>query len=139
MSSIALRVERDRVAGVAVEKALPGGGMVANLPMVPFPEGGFQGFEEYDHLRLYLHTWRARFSFGGISGRRENLWQCYKGWQPGDLERFGFGMIALDTRWGTSSPPGFLRVSDWELVRLQAWTNAMEPPVPEVVFHRITN
>ena len=58
-----------------VESALPRNASVFQLPFTEFPAEAppFQmGF--YDHSRAYLHSDTLRWSWGGISGRKEGEW-----------------------------------------------------------------
>ena len=62
------------VAGI--ERLLPAGAMVFQLPYVPFPEtpSPVRMFE-YDPMRGYLHSHHLRWSYGGFKGRPEADWQ----------------------------------------------------------------
>jgi phosphoglycerol transferase len=53
----------------AVERALPPGAALYQLPFVPFPEGA-----SYDHLRPYLHSQRLRWSYPVMRGRPADSW-----------------------------------------------------------------
>ena len=58
-----------------VEAALPPGAMVYQAPAMSFPQpGSLRGIGPFDYLKGYLHTTRLRFSYGGMSGRREGMW-----------------------------------------------------------------
>ncbi len=105
----ALRQTQVAVAGdaafvAALEGSLPQGAMLFMLPLVEFPEGrAVLGAGEYEHLRLYLHARRLRFSFGTDKGRPRESWQLDAAALPparmaADLERYGFAGILLDRR-----------------------------------------
>lgn len=58
-----------------IEKIIPGGA-VYQLPYMPFPEGAFLNdnkFLSYEHFRGYLHSKTLHWSFGGIRGRKGDL------------------------------------------------------------------
>jgi phosphoglycerol transferase len=56
-----------------IEKRLPRGAAVLQLPYVPFPEAGLPGkLGDYDHVRPYLHSNTLRWSFGAMKGRPDD-------------------------------------------------------------------
>jgi phosphoglycerol transferase len=58
-----------------IEKALPEGAGVFQLPMVCFPESTpVGGVASYDHFRGYLHSRRLCWSFGCMKGRSGDRW-----------------------------------------------------------------
>lgn len=60
----------------AVEARLPRSASVFQLPRMVFPESPPVGeLGSYGLLKPYLHTDHLRWSFGGIKGRVESLWQ----------------------------------------------------------------
>jgi hypothetical protein len=60
----------------AIEAELGDGGMVYQLPYVPFPEGDdVGGTGPYDEVRPYLHSTTLRYSFGAMKGRPAD-WQA---------------------------------------------------------------
>src|SRR5206468_1464520 len=62
------------VAGI--ERLLPDGAMVFQLPYVPFPETpALVRMSEYDLMRGYLHSRHVRWSYGGFKGRPQADWQ----------------------------------------------------------------
>jgi phosphoglycerol transferase len=65
----------DRAFFGEVERALPAGAMVFQLPYVPFPEGGRRTeVREYDSFRPYLGTTALRWSYGAIRMRFADAW-----------------------------------------------------------------
>ena len=51
-------------------------GTVFCLPFIAFPETNHSGtLSGYDHARGYLHTKTARWSYGAMKGREDDLWQ----------------------------------------------------------------
>ncbi len=67
---------RDRDFFARVEAAVGDGGLVYQLPYLPFPEGGWTTkWPDYSHLRGYLYTRTIRWSYGAIKGRDADLWQ----------------------------------------------------------------
>ncbi|MFO0879465.1 MAG: hypothetical protein U0840_19125 [Gemmataceae bacterium] len=63
-------VASDRALVAEIERRAPQGGLVFQLPYVPYPEGG-----SYDHLRLSIHARQTRWSFPAMRGRYAALWQ----------------------------------------------------------------
>ena len=62
----------DRRFVTEIDRRLPEGAAVFQLPHLPFPEGGQQaGLFENDLLRGYLHSDDLRWSFGATKGRPE--------------------------------------------------------------------
>ena len=62
----------DRRFVTEIDRRLPEGAAVFQLPYLPFPEGGQQaGLFENDLLRGYLHSDDLRWSFGATKGRPE--------------------------------------------------------------------
>ncbi|MDQ6914836.1 MAG: hypothetical protein M3155_03380 [Actinomycetota bacterium] len=56
----------------AIERRLPRGAAVFQLPYIPFPEGGHvNGIREYDPLVGYLHSHHLRWSYGAMKGRKD--------------------------------------------------------------------
>ena len=66
----------DRAFVTRVEKSLPPGAMIFQLPPISFPEFGrhFQMYD-YSHFRGYLHSRRLRWSYGALRGRETEAWQ----------------------------------------------------------------
>jgi phosphoglycerol transferase len=65
--------------GSAVQKALPAGSMVFQLPYVQFPGAAAvlpAGFGDYDHLLPYIYSDGLRWSFGAMRGRANAKWQA---------------------------------------------------------------
>lgn len=85
-----------------IEKTVPHGARIFQLPFVPFPEGSavFR-MKEYDLLRGYLHSDHLRWSFGTIKGREGNAWLRYTVAKPVDqlvetLVWAGFSGLYID-------------------------------------------
>ena len=58
-----------------IERRLPAGSSVLQLPAVAFPESGkLQAMDDYSHMRGPLHADDLRFSYGGVKGRRAGAW-----------------------------------------------------------------
>ena len=58
-----------------IERVVPGG-MIFQLPYVPFPEyPRFNRMIDYDHFRGYLHSHRLRWSYGVMKLREWDRWQ----------------------------------------------------------------
>jgi hypothetical protein len=92
----------DRGYFTAVERRLPTGASVFQLPYVPYPEAGtVVDILDYDPLRPYLHTQELRWSYGGMKGREAD-WQQRLVNQPvatlvDDVVAAGFSGLLVDT------------------------------------------
>jgi hypothetical protein len=76
----------------AIEQRIDDGGMVLQLPYVPFPENKpVGGTGSYDHVRPYLHSRTLRWSFGAMRGRPTD-WQADTAGGP--PEQFAPGIAA---------------------------------------------
>jgi len=60
----------------SIEKTIPTGSKVFQLPYVPYPESVVYGIS-YDHLKPYLHSKNLYWSYGSIKGRTGDMWQEY--------------------------------------------------------------
>ncbi len=84
-----------------LEKRVPPGTMVFQLPQMQFPEAGFLGrLPDYDQFRPYLFSKTLRWSYGNMKGRPEADWQNEMASLPGPmriaaLEQKGFGAIYI--------------------------------------------
>jgi phosphoglycerol transferase len=68
--------EQDEEFFGRVESACPHGGMIFQLPYIPFPESPPPGrMAVYDHFRAYLHSKHLRWSYGAMKGRDADNWQ----------------------------------------------------------------
>jgi hypothetical protein len=74
-AEIARQVDADREFVATMEKTLPAGAMVFQLPVMDFPESPIPGVPPYDHFRPYLFSKQLRFSFGSMKGREREKWQ----------------------------------------------------------------
>lgn len=60
----------------AIERSVPAGSMIAQLPYFPFPENGkVAQVGDYDHLRPYLFSRQLRWSYGSVKNSGADLWQ----------------------------------------------------------------
>jgi phosphoglycerol transferase len=67
--------DSDEAFVASIERELPPGAAVLQLPYLSFPENGpFRGMLDYEPLRAYLHADRLRFSYGSVRDR-ETDWQ----------------------------------------------------------------
>jgi phosphoglycerol transferase len=67
--------QSDRQFFNSLESRYPQGAMVFQLPYHSFPEAGpVAGMEDYDHFRGYLLTSRIHWSYGGLRGLWEDVW-----------------------------------------------------------------
>jgi phosphoglycerol transferase len=85
-----------------IESSAPQGGMIFQLPYMPFPEGPMiHRLLAYDHLRGYLHSKTLRWSFGAMKFRDADAWQKQVAAKPPgelveSLKSVGFHGIYLD-------------------------------------------
>lgn len=67
---------RDAAFGLQVQKAVPAGASIFQLPYWPFPETPpLYGMQDYDPFMGYVHTSGLRWSYGAIKGRPDAAWQ----------------------------------------------------------------
>jgi phosphoglycerol transferase len=60
----------------AIEKIMPAGTRVFQLPYAQYPEcQPVNQMPEYSHMRYYLHTKNLRWSYGAMKGREDDGWQ----------------------------------------------------------------
>jgi phosphoglycerol transferase len=101
---VAQAVQNDIEFCGAMEKALPPKGMVFQLPVMRFPEGGhIHEAQDYSMLRPYFHTKTLRFSYGSNQGRPREDWQFIVEQMPAPemvatLEKYGFSAIYLSRK-----------------------------------------
>jgi phosphoglycerol transferase len=93
---------KDRSFVERLEGRLPAGAMVFQLPYLPYPEAApLHGMQDYDPLRLYLHSRSLRWSYGSMKGRGADDWhRAVAGMSVGlQLDRLvmaGFQGITVD-------------------------------------------
>lgn len=99
---VAQRVQADLELGGRMERILPVGGMVFQLPVIGFPEvvPPFR-LADYEHFRPYLGTQTLRFTYGAMKGRCRGQWQRDLAKLPTAelarrLEQLGFSAIYLN-------------------------------------------
>jgi phosphoglycerol transferase len=119
------RFDSDETFFTKVERDLPKGAAVFNLPYQFFPESGIvNGIGPYDQVRGYLHTNDLEWSWGGVVGSDAD-WAAAAAQQPPTeelLDRIsavGFSGIVLDRR------------GDVDGARDASLTDALGPPVFE--------
>ncbi len=87
-----------------MEKALPQGGMVFELPVKDFPEmGPIREMGDYEHFRPVIHTKDLRFSYGTVKGRGDIDWQYHVASENPetmlrDVENMGFCAILINRK-----------------------------------------
>jgi phosphoglycerol transferase len=75
-TALAARERSDNQFVHWIEKTMPKGAAVFELPWVVFPEGPvFERIQMYDLLAGYLHSDTLRWSFGAMRGRPIAQWQ----------------------------------------------------------------
>jgi hypothetical protein len=142
--AIRAAVAADREVGAALDRLLPAGAMVFNLPVTRYPEGGPVGLvSEYDMMRPYLWTKQVRFAYGNNQGRPRDHWmfslqQLSFPEMVQWLQEFGFAAIYVDKR-GVNAPvweqmtagyPRLLVQGDRELLPLRPVARPQLPPEP---------
>jgi len=96
--------KRDEVFFGALEKALPQGGMVFELPVKDYPEmGPILEMGDYEHFRPMLHTKKLRFTYGTVKGRGDTDWQKDLSSKStaemvAGLENYGFSAILINRK-----------------------------------------
>ena len=76
ISAVAKEVASDREFVAALERSLPAGSGVFQLPVMLFPEGPLPPLGAYEHFRPALHGDALRYSFGSVKGRPRDAWQA---------------------------------------------------------------
>jgi phosphoglycerol transferase len=95
---------QDAAFVAAIEKRLPAGAMIFQLPYVAFPESGaVHELNDYELFRGYLHSKWLRWSYGAIKGRSGDQWQKTVAARPlpemvRTLALAGFSGIYVDRR-----------------------------------------
>jgi hypothetical protein len=94
----------DRVFSLAMQKALPSGAMIFQLPVMRFPESWpINQMGDYEHFRPYLYTSSLHYSYGSDKGRSEDDWQLDVARRTPHamalaLERAGFAAIYINRK-----------------------------------------
>jgi phosphoglycerol transferase len=74
-NTVKLQFESDAAFVRAIERTVPRGALIFQLPFVTFPESPpLANMQDYDLLRAYLHSDHLRWSYGTMRGREENAW-----------------------------------------------------------------
>lgn len=87
-----------------LERRLPAGAMVFQLPVKDFPESHtLAEMSDYEHFRPLLHTASLRYSYGTVKGRGDAGWQAVVAAKPtaemvADLQRYGFAAILINRK-----------------------------------------
>lgn len=101
---IARTVDSDRKFGEELERFLPAGAAVFQLPVLAFPEVKPPWrLNDYEHFRPYLVTHTLRFSYGALKFRPRVRWQQEIETRPAveiarRLERLGFAALYVNRR-----------------------------------------
>lgn len=114
-AEIASRVASDRAFGAELERRLPAGAAIFQLPVLPFPEVKPPWrLHDYEHFRLYLTTRTLRFSYGAMKFRPRVRWQQeLEALAPAQiarrLERYGFSALYVNRHGYEDEAEGLLR------------------------------
>ena len=88
----------------AIERTLPDGGALYQLPYMPFPEvPPLNNLPDYGLAKGYLHSSNLKWSYGGIKGREGDLFFRNLSVTPIDhqievIKKLGFAGIYIDRR-----------------------------------------
>jgi phosphoglycerol transferase len=102
--------EHDKAFVQKVEKSLPSGSAIYQLPYMGYPEyNAVNNLGSYDQARGHLHSNTLKWSFGGIRGRSGDWFYRKLAHLPFDqqidvAEALGFAGIYIDRRGYLSSP-----------------------------------
>lgn len=70
------RVDSDREFVTQMEKIMPDGAMVFQLPVIDYPEyPKVNDMTDYDHFRPAFYTAKYKWSYASVKGRPDNDWQ----------------------------------------------------------------
>ena len=124
----------------ALEKALPAGAMIFEMPVTQFPENPlpYAGkWRDYEGLIPYIHTKDLRFSYGSNKGRGQEMWQFALMQQPVDkivqqLSQYGFDAILIDTRFYENNAQSLINI-----IRLQPGVEILNISHPYYVAIRL--
>jgi hypothetical protein len=95
---------KDRELFQRMERDLPAGAMVFQLPVHFYPEHGVvHEMGDYEHFRPYLQTEHLRFSYGTIKGRDDTWWQygiekMAPAIMVSELEKLGISVILINRK-----------------------------------------
>jgi hypothetical protein len=95
---------KDKEIFQRMERDLPAGAMVFQLPVHFYPEQGVvHEMGDYEHFRPYLQTEHLRFSYGTIKGRDDTWWQyevekMHPVLMVPELEKLGFSVILINRK-----------------------------------------
>jgi phosphoglycerol transferase len=93
---------RDHYFVQSIEKTVPAGTAIFQLPYMPFPESTpVHDMHDYEHFRGYLHSRSLRWSYGAMKGRPGGLWYRDMSAKPPEellkgLALAGFGGITIN-------------------------------------------
>lgn len=97
-------VESDVRMAAELERRLPDGAMLFQLPVLGFPEvAGVHDLRDYEQFRLFLVSGHLRFTYGATKNRARSRWQRDVEALPAErlvarLERYGFAALAVSRR-----------------------------------------
>ncbi|MEI4768844.1 hypothetical protein WAX74_04125 [Psychrobacillus sp. FJAT-51614] len=103
-SVVAEEYNSDRDFINSIEEEIPPNSMIFQLPYISFPEGEHpNGMGNYDLAKGYIHSDSLLWSFGGMKGRNEDIWQRELVKQPIEeavesLSIVGFKGIYIDRK-----------------------------------------
>lgn len=104
LAHVSAKIASDGRFGRTLEKQLPKGAAVFELPVMPFPESPeILRMGDYEHFRPYLFSDNLRFSYGTHKGRPRETWQLYvEQLAPAEMATYlgahGFDALLLNRR-----------------------------------------
>lgn len=137
-ATIALMVESDREFVREMERRLPEGAMVYQLPVMDYPESPVPGITPYEHLRPYLYSSKLRYSFGSVKGRDTTSHEDFS--NPPNilllvsaLKNGGFDGLYINTRGYQDRAKVLI-----DALKESGLPNLLTSKVGDLVFFRIT-
>lgn len=125
----------------SIEKALPAGGSVYQLPYIGFPETPIMHrLDSYQMMAGVLHSKALHWSYGGMKGRPGDLFYRALGQEPMShqievIRRLGFNGIYIDRRGYADNGEALIQ----ELSQLLQQPPLLQSNDKELVFYKLDN
>lgn len=125
----------------SIEKALPAGGSVYQLPYIGFPETPrMHRLDSYQMMAGVLHSKTLHWSYGGMMGRPGDLFYRALGQEPIShqievIRRLGFDGIYIDRRGYADNGEALIQ----ELSQLLQQPPLLQSDNKELVFYKLDN
>ncbi len=134
-------LDSDRNFIRSIEKVLPAGGSVYQLPYIGFPETpNMFRLESYQMMAGVLHSKDLHWSYGGMKGRPGDLFYRALGQEPMShqievIRRLGFDGIYIDRRGYADNGEALIK----ELSQLLQQPPLLQSDNKELVFYKLNN